>query len=507
MTEGRPTRGTEQGFRAILLTGLALVGAGTAFPSVNREVPIDALPQVAGAQVPPTSERKVDRPNIVMIFTDDQRADTLGCMGQPWARTPYIDRLAREGVLFENAFVITSLCCPSRATVLSGQYTHVHGVSRNTLDLDHDKSPFLPALLQKRGYTTAFIGKYHLGGLEASALPRPGFDHWAGIHGQGKYVYCRMNINGQETKTSRGEYLTDILAGMAVDWIQKQEKDPFFLLLSLKSPHGPLYHAGRYDDLYQDRAFSVPASFSDPVALLPREVQQFVLAPDSEHGNSAGLQQLLRLYALMIPTIDDAVAAVYHALEDKGILDQTVIIFSSDNGHLFGEHHIVGKGLAYDPSIRVPMIIRYPRSFKPDSRSPRQVLNIDLPPTILEAAGIPVPPAMQGESLQDLFNNGASPWRTDWLYLSDYTEGESPPILAVRHDTWKYVRYRRHDIQEEFFDLSKDPEERQNLRDDPAYEARLNAARTRMRELMAKEKMPASWWDPIPPLDDPGSQE
>ena len=437
-----------------------------------------------------------DRPNIVVILTDDQRADSLGCTGAPWARTPNIDRLAREGVLFENAFVITSLCCPSRATLLTGQYTHVHGVSGNVMDLQGVGSPYLPESLRKHGYATAFIGKYHLGGKEQSSAPRSGFDHWAGVFGQGSYQRCWMNVNGSKVTTREGNYLTDVLAGMAVDWIQQRESSPFFLLLALTSPHFPLDHPGRHDNLYSGQLFPVPESFADPIAPLPREVQWITLPPGDQNGSPEGLQQLLRSYALMIPSIDDAVGSVYRALEEKGILDRTLIIFTSDNGHLSGEHHVLGKGLAYEASIRVPMIIRYPRGLPGATRDPHQVLNVDLPPTILEAAGAPVPPSMQGRSLFDLFGQAPRAWRQDWLYVGPYPRAESPPLLAIRNDRWKYIRYRRDFIEEEFFDLHLDPEERQNLRDDPVHRSELEAARARMQALIAEVRGPASWWKP-----------
>lgn len=443
-----------------------------------------------------------DRTNIVVILTDDQRADSLGCTGAPWARTPNIDRLAREGVLFENAFVITSLCCPSRATFLTGQYAHVHGVSGNAMEIEGVGSPYLPESLKKHGYATAFIGKYHLGGGEQSAAPRSGFDYWAGVFGQGSYERCWMNVNGRQVTTREDHYLTDVLAGMAAEWIQQQESTPFFLLLALTSPHFPLDPPGRHGDLYGDQLFPVPESFADPLVRLPREVQRITLPPGDPHGSPEGLQRLLRSYARMIPSIDDAVGAVYRALEDEGILDRTLIIFTSDNGHLSGEHHVLGKGLAYEASIRVPLIIRYPGGLPRATRDRHQVLNIDLPPTILEAAGTPTPPSMQGRSLFNLFGQVPRAWRQDWLYVGPYPQAESPPLLAIRNERWKYVRYRRDLIEEELFDLRLDPEERHNLRDDPAHRSELDAARTRMQALIAQVRGPARWWEPTAPMVD-----
>jgi N-acetylglucosamine-6-sulfatase len=442
---------------------------------------------VAGQEVP--------GPNIVMIFSDDQRADTLGCMGNPWAETPHTDRLAREGALFENAFVITSLCCPSRATILSGLYTHVHGVTANAMDLDYSTVAYMPELLRRRGYATAFIGKYHLGGLEPSGLPRPGFDHWAGIYGQGKHVFCRLNINGEEMKTAKGEYVTDVLTGMAVDWIERQEERPYFLFLWLKSPHGPLYHPGRHAHLYRDVDFPVPDSYWHPVDGLPLYVRQFTLEPGSGPSRPAGLKKLLRLYAQMIPSIDDAVGAVYRALEARGELNRTMIIFSSDNGHLYGEHRLISKGLAYDPSIRVPLIIRYPAAFASGSRFDSQVLNVDVAPTILEAAKIPIPRSMQGRSLLQLGAGEVLDWRRNWVYLDSFAGDQSPPLLAARDESWKYIRYRDGVIEEEYFNLRRDPDERHNLLHDPASQPEVEAARDRLRELMAEAGMPAEWWD------------
>ncbi|MCH7814109.1 MAG: sulfatase-like hydrolase/transferase, partial [Planctomycetes bacterium] len=218
------------------------------------------------------------QPNIVFIFADDLRFDFLGCTGHPFVQTPHLDRLAREGALFENAFVITSLCGPSRATVMTGMYTHLTGVHYNRADMDYDRVTILPQVLKANGYATAFMGKWHLaprgdGALESShSRPRPGFDRWICFHdarGHGKYFDCMMNVDGTLHQT-RG-YVTDVLTDYAVEWI-KNQRTPFFLMVSLKNCHMPLKAPPRHERLYTDESVRIPVSLSDDPALLPRAI-------------------------------------------------------------------------------------------------------------------------------------------------------------------------------------------------------------------------------------------
>jgi N-acetylglucosamine-6-sulfatase len=459
-----------------------------------------APPATDGGGVPaPTGDPPRQPPAIVLIFADDQRYDTLGCTGHPFVRTPNLDRIAREGALFENAFVITPLCCPSRATVLSGLYTHGNGVSNNGMDLDYGTTRILPQYLQERGYATAFIGKIHLG---YDARPRPGFDYWAALDEtdeNGVHFDTRMNVNGVTTETSG--FNADVLAGLAADWIAKQD-GPFFLLLSLKSPHNPLTPPERHAGLYADAEITLPPSFDDPVESLPAAVRQRLRAQSAQEWMEGyadrhdAFRELLRSYARMIPAVDDAAGRIYETLARSGRLDRTAVIFSSDNGWIIGEHGISRKGLAYDPSIRVPLLVRYPPAVPAGSRLRQQALNLDLTPTVLDLAGVAAPPEMRGRSLLPLLGGDSAGWREDWLYVGSYREDAAEHDLAVRTDEWKYVRYTGGEPEEQLFHLAQDPHERTNLAADPAHAARLDALRARMRALMAREDVPPGWWGP-----------
>ncbi len=455
---------------------------------------------IAGGQPPADSEVPAvpSRPNIVMVFTDDQRADFLGCSPHPFVNTPNIDSLARSGVRFDNMFVVTSLCCPSRATVLSGLYTHLTGVTENGQDLDYDASkPYLPRLLKEAGYTTAFIGKYHMG---EKAFPRPEFDYWAAMdqnNGRGKYIDPRLNINGKVI--SNTGHSTDVLSGLALDWLKERQDKPFFLLLSLRNLHFPWTPPARHADLYRNATVELPASFDDAPGLLPWAGggKQYTNLTgnliNKFSDRSVGVTQFVRDYARMIPSIDENVGLLIQQLKKSGLYDNTVFLYSSDNGILLGEHGLVRKGLFYEPSIRVPLLIRYPPRLPADVKIDAQALNLDLAPTLLDLAGITPPAAMQGRSLIPVARGEEESWRQDWLFMEQYPEGGRPPILAVRGERWKYVRAAGEAVEEELFDLVSDPGERHNLAGKAAHASRLESMRRRMKELLLEVKAPAEW--------------
>lgn len=439
-----------------------------------------------------------DRPNIVFVITDDQRWDAMSNMPNdfPYLETPHMDRLAREGARMENAFVTTSLCSPSRANFLTGRYAHSNGVKVNSKNDPLPGIPTYPEILQQAGYRTAFIGKWH---MRPDASPRPGYDYWLSFSGQGQYFDCPLNENGRSFQ-SEG-YLTDVLTDYAVDWLGRQDgEQPFCMILSHKAVHGPFKPAPRHRDAWPDARIPKPESWADDLSDKPdwmrrameygarREAWQESEGkpiPDSIDvgewgGGGSRLDQLRCLLA-----VDEGLGRVLGTLEDMGQLDDTVFVFTSDNGYFFGEHHRGDKRLAYEPSIRIPMLVRYPKLIEPGSRPEGMVLNIDTAPTLLDLAGAPIPDGVQGRSFRPLLEGEDADWRNDWLY-EYFQEGWLPGIptmLGVRTERWKYITYPETDYVDELYDLENDPHEMDNLAVDGKYEDRVDAMRDRLERL------------------------
>ncbi len=439
-------------------------------------------------------------PNIVVVLSDDQRYDTLSASGHPFIETPHIDRLAQEGATFLNSFVVTSVCRSSRATLLTGRYTHRTGVTGNDGNIKEPEASVIKRL-QQEGYRTAFFGKYHI----ADCTPPPEFDHWeclAGRFGQGHYVNGNLNVNGVEQPFEG--YSTDAVGERASAWIASQGEGPFFALISLKNPHYPLTPPPRHADLYRDAEIILPASAKDNPDTLPSYVREEMTAPAyalalGEHPAEAEpLRGILRDYARMIPSIDDVVGRVEATLSDNGLRETTLLVFTSDNGILLGEHGIIRKKLAYEPSIRVPLVMRLPGHIPPGSRLEAAALNVDLPATFLAAAGVTPEPslALDGRNLLSLFANPAADWREDWVYIAPYRPKKKPPLLALRTSRWKYIRYTGPANEEELFDLELDPDERNNLARAPASQHQLEIMRERLRAGMRTLELPEKWLNP-----------
>jgi len=414
------------------------------------------------------------RPNIVFILLDDLRWNALSCMGHPTARTPHIDRIAKEGALFRNFFVTTPLCSPSRASFLTGQYVHTHGVTTNgpKTDLSHRFTSF-PLLLQRVGYTTAWVGKVHMGNDDS---PRPGFDRWVSFKGQGVYENPEINVDG--TSRPMEGYLTDILSQFAVDFVRAPHRQPFLLYLSHKAVHGPNIPAPRHRELYAGAELTFAPSVDSSRAAKPA-LARISQNPPSVSG---ALNQLRTLAA-----VDDGVGALLAALESTGRLDQTLVMFASDNGIFWSEHGLLSKRLAYEESIRSPLLVRYPRLIRAGTVVDQLALNIDVAPTLLELGGVAIPATMQGRSLLPLFRPGpVAAWRTSFLaeYFQESPGSAHPSWYAVRTERWKYIRYPDLPAADEFYDLAADPYEMKNLVADSGAAADLRAARTELDRLM-----------------------
>jgi N-acetylglucosamine-6-sulfatase len=461
------------------------------------------------AAVPALAGSKAPRPNVLFIITDDQRWDTLSCAGSPHLRTPNLDRLAAEGLRFPNAFCTTSLCSPSRASILSGLYARSHGVLNNFTEYPYDLASF-PRQLQKAGYETAYIGKWHMG--EDNDAKRPGFDYFVTHKGQGKYFDTEFNVNG-DRKVLKG-YYTHAVTDLALEWLRRKRDRPFLLMLGHKAPHSFYVpepkHAQAFDHVevrYPESAFRLEGK--------PDWVRQRLVTwhgiygplfdwrkefPDSSPEGVKDFAAMTRAYWATILSVDDSVGTLYAALRELGVLDDTLIVFTSDNGLLNGEHGMVDKRTMHEPSIRVPLVVRFPGLVPPER--PRvvdeMVLTVDFAPTILDLCGAEPLPRMHGRSWRKLAQRGDAAWRQSWFYEYNYEKQfpYTPNVRGVRTDEWKYVRYPHGDgkpdrHKAELYHLRTDPEERQNLIDDPQHAAKAKELAAELERLIAAAGGPA----------------
>lgn len=405
------------------------------------------------------------RPNIVFILIDDLRWDALGYTGHPFARTPHIDRIAREGVNFRNAFVTTPLCSPSRASFLTGQYVHTHGVRDNSdhSALSHELLTF-PRLLRETGYETAYVGKWHMG---TDDTPRPGFDRWVSFRGQGRYDDPPLNVDGKPVPAQG--YMTDLLSEHAVEFIRRPRTKPFALYLAHKAVHGPFTPAERHKDLFADRPVPRSPNTKDTLESKPVLRREIEGVPRLGPGTGSG-DELIRNQLRCMSSVDEGVGRIFEALEQTRQLDNTLIVFTSDNGYLWGEHGLGDKRFAYEESIRIPLAMRWPRLIKPDWVVEQFALNIDLAPTLLEVAGAPVPKPMQGRSLVPVLRGKPAGWRRSFLteYFAEPRYPRVPTWQAVRSERWKYVEYTALRGMDELYELKSDPYEMNNLIGEPA---------------------------------------
>jgi N-acetylglucosamine-6-sulfatase len=443
------------------------------------------------------------RPNVVVILTDDQRWDCLGCAGHPHLKTPNIDRIAKEGVHFKNAFCTTSLCSPSRASILSGLYAHSHKVVNNFTEYPKELASF-PRQLQKAGYETAYIGKWHMG--EDNDEKRPGFDHFVTHKGQGKYFDTEFNIDGKDRRVVKG-YYTTVVTDMALDWLKRPRTKPFLLMLGHKAPHSfyvpePKYeHAfDKVDVQYPKSAFMLedkPAWFKTRLTTwhgiygpLFDFRKKF---PDTRPEAVKDFAAMTRAYWATLLSVDDSVGRVLKALEDAGQLDNTLVIFTGDNGLLNGEHGMVDKRTMHEPSIRVPLVARYP-GLTPTNR-PRvveqMVLHVDTAPSILDVCGADALPNIHGKSWKRLAQGDATGWRKAWFYEYNYERQfpYTPNVRGVRTDEWKYIRCPHGDgspdrHMAELYHLKSDPDETRNLINDPKHAAKVKELAAELERLM-----------------------
>lgn len=431
------------------------------------------------------------KPNVILILSDDHRYDFMGFMGRvPGLETPAMDRMAREGVVFRNAFVSTSLCSPSRASILTGRYAHNHGVVDNQRPIP-EGTIFFPSLLQSAGYRTAFIGKWHMG--DVGDEPQPGFDHWISYRGQGTYFDPYLNINGVHVK--REGYTADIVTDYALDWIRKVKDQPFFLFLSHKSVHAMFEPAKRHLGRYKDLAIPYPETMADTPENYAGKPKWVRAQRNSWHGvdymyhGQMDFDTFYRRYLETLLGLDENIGRVLEFLEREGLDRTTIVIYMSDNGFCLGEHGLIDKRHMYEESLRIPFLVWAPGLFRGPRQVEEMVQNIDLAPTLLELAGVPVPEYMDGRSIAPLLRNEPVKWR-DAIYYEYYWEWnypQTPTVLGIRTDQYKYIFYHGVWDIDELYDVRNDPYETRNLALDPEHRELVRQLRQRLFDWLERE--------------------
>lgn len=455
---------------------------------------------------------EASKPNFIYIMSDDHAAHAIGAYGGRFAKlnpTPSIDRLAKEGMLFENCFATNSICTPSRACVLTGQYNHINKVYdlRGSLEA---KQQYLPFEMKKAGYQTAMIGKWHLE-AEPSA-----FDYYCVLPGQGKYFDPDFLVRGDKPWPKnviqrKGEHSSDAMLELVLDWM-KTKRDParpFFLMYHEKAPHDMFDHAPRYADylkdidipepesLWKQSAFGSIATRGHDDELLPyigigvgtRHARQKLMKawghdtqPTNEARTRATYQDYLKRYLRCVKGVDDSLARFFDYLRSSGLMDNTVIVYTSDQGMMLGEHDYSDKRWMYEESQRMPLIIRYPHSIKPGTRTDAIIENVDFAPTLLDFAGAKPPDYMQGRSFKAICETGAKPidWRTAayYRYWMHMVHCDNPGHVGIRTKDHKLIffygmgrddKFPRTPPGWELYDLNRDPNELVNVYDEPAY--------------------------------------
>lgn len=406
------------------------------------------------------------RPNFVFYLTDDQSYLDLSCTGNTVLQTPAMDRLAAEGVFFEKAFVTTSICCCSRASIYTGQHMRRHRVEDFATPLsDTQLKQTFPVLLRQAGYRTGFLGKYAIGSPHVDqrlALPADQFDLWYGFP---------QSISYKQTENGKDRYLTTVMTEKALQFLKTAKPDqPFCLIVALKEPHGPAtFFDPDFPQPYTDVIIPPPANLTRAsFDALPSLVRNS-LAASSRWITSPDLHQAaMRKRYAYINRSDLAVAQIQAALHEQGLDQNTVVVFMSDNGSLEGAHALTEKWTMHEESIHVPLIIKDPRvPAEKRGRRSQMALNIDVAPTILSMAGVAVPTQMQGADLRPFLSNAELKGREDWYYEHVYSDPDRRPIPkteGVRTDRWKYTRYTDATPPvEQLFDLAADPHEEHDL--------------------------------------------
>ncbi|MEY4938668.1 MAG: hypothetical protein RIQ93_403 [Verrucomicrobiota bacterium] len=474
-------------------------------------------------------------PNIVFIFSDDHAYQAISAYGDSrrLLETPNIDRIARGGMRFDRCLVTNSICGPARATVLTGKYSHLNGFTNNTNSVFDGSQLTFPKLLQKAGYQTAMIGKWHLGSDPT------GFDFWQVLPGQGAYYNPPMTRNGEVIQNTG--YVTDIITDVSLEWLEKRDKSrPFLLMFQHKAPHRPWEPALRHLNADGDRVYAEPPTLFDDYAgrgiaerdqdmtiektmnevdvkLTPpprmtaeqRKVWDAYYEPRNAAFRAANpqgrdlvrwkYQRYMHDYLATLRSVDEAVGRMLDYLDRAGLAENTIVVYASDQGFYLGEHGWFDKRWIFEESLRTPLVVRWPGVAKPGSVNRDMVSNLDFAETFLEAAGVRVPAEMQGRSIVPVLKgNRPADWRTAFYY--QYFEYPTPhhvrPHYGVVTDRYKLVRFfgTKEDYSE-LFDLEKDPQEMRSVYSDASYASTLSQLEKQLAALRRELKVPAE----IPP--------
>ena len=475
-----------------------------------------------------------DKPNILFIFTDDHATHSMSCYGSKINKTPNLDRIANGGMLFNNCFCTNSICGPSRAVILTGKHSHLNGFLQNGNRFDSSQQSF-PSLLQDVGYQTALVGKWHLG--HGGKSDPSGFDYWDVLKGQGPYYNPPMIQNGKEVKHIG--YTTDIITNRALNWLEKRDdKKPFMLMFQHKAPHRNWQpspkHLTMYDDVtipepptlfdnyegrgsaakQQDMTIAKTMTAYDLKLTQPRgltaeqlEVWNRAYEPKNEAFKKANLtgkelvrwkyQRYIKDYLRCVASVDDNVGRVFDYLDKEGLADNTIVIYSSDQGFYLGDHGWFDKRFMYEESYRMPFVVKWPGKIKPGSTNDALVSNLDYAETFLDIAGVDIPKDMQGKSLVPLFAGGDTPkgWRKSlyYHYYEFYGNRRSAHMVrrhyGVRTGRYKLIHFYNLD-EWELYDLKSDPQEMKSVYDEPAYLTVRNELMADVKRLQQQYEVP-----------------
>ena len=451
-------------------------------------------------------EKKQDQPNILFIMSDDHTSQAISAYGGILADvcpTPNIDRIAKEGILFQNCFVTNSICTPSRAAIFTGKYAHKNGVYKFTAL--NQNQPTLPKLMRQAGYQTALVGKYH---LHSNPV---GLDYWSILPGQGEYHDPDFIEFGDQSKTgwvrhgrgtrSKG-HSTDVIANKALDYLKNRRntKKPFMFFCHFKAPHDTWEFADRYREFLEDLEIPEPPNLFDNYAgrsdMLKTQLQYI----GSEWGNHTDFEEetghlegiakkkrqyqlYMKKYLRCVKGVDDNVGRILDYLDKSGLAENTIVIYTGDQGFFLGEHGLYDKRIMYEEALRMPFLVRWPGQVKPGSKCQGMILNIDFAPTILEAAGVASRPDMQGRSfLPLLVGHTPRDWRTSMYYRYYFSHFETETHYGVRTHTHKLIYFDRID-QWEMYDLVQDPLEMNNLYNSPDHQQLLNELKMELERL------------------------
>ncbi len=440
--------------------------------------------------------------NIIFVLVDDLRFDGMGFLQPGLLKTPNIDRMAHEGTYYPNAVVTSSLCSPSRATILTGMTARNHGIVDNN-NSSEEGLTFFPKYLQQVGYQTAFIGKWHMG--NETDAPRAGFDHWISFKGQGSYWPSQLetsvsspNFNIDGKAVPQKGYITDELTDYAMDWLKKERdpSKPFFLYLSHKGVHSDPLPPPRYAHQYDNAKFTLPASAANTPENYAGKPKWVYDQRNSWHGidffyhADVPMTEYLKYYYGTLSAIDDSLGRIMAYLRANHLEKNTLVVFTSDNGYQIGDHGLIDKRTAYQASVRVPLLVWEPGTVPAGSVNTGRIRNLDFAPTFLDVAGAPRPAQFEGQSAWPLWDGklAAKDWHPGdftYEYYWEYNFPMTPTTFAIERDGVKYIQYYGIWDQEELYDLASDPEEMHNLAYDPAWAERRQVLRKALYEELA----------------------